>query len=202
MRDYTLVGNARELKDYGVSNTTIASKLSIPKAKVSRWCNTLSDSKKMTSQQKLRRYYFSVDQINVGKLNSSDARLYAALLYWCEGAKYPSDSRVIFTTSDVNMQMLFISLLRKGFALNESKFRAWMQIHTDHNTNDIITYWSKALNIPASQFLKPSITIKNGNRYRRSYMGTCAVRYHDYKILLRLIGIYTRFTQKALKLIV
>ena len=91
-----------------------------------------------------------------------------------------------------------VALLRKGFKPTESKFRIWLQLHTDHNRNQIFSFWSSLLNIPTTQFMKPRITQKRGGKYRSVYYGTCSLRYNDYTVLLRLMGIYKRFAKKAI----
>jgi len=88
---------------------------------------------------------------------------------------------------------LFIKLLRESFDINESKFRIKLQIHSTQNFNEIKKFWSKVLNIPTAQFIKPTITIANGKKHRKNYMGTCTIRYVDYRIQLQLIGIYEQF---------
>ncbi|MBI4153577.1 hypothetical protein HY503_01075 [Candidatus Woesebacteria bacterium] len=100
------------------------------------------------------------------------------------------------------MQKLFVSLFRKGFKPIESKLRIWLQFHTDQDKQKIFKYWSSILRIPVSQFIKPSITAKKGGRYRRVYYGTCSLRYGDYSMVLRLMGIYQRFYKQALSSLV
>ena len=139
-----------------------------------------------------------MDKLNLRNLTKDQIKLYAAILYWCEGSKYPSSTTLNFTTSDLKMQKLFISLLRKGFEIKETKFRIWLQFHSDQNEKDLYKYWSKNLIIPTNQFMKPRITNKNGTRYRRIYYGTCSLRYADYSLILRLMGIYKQFYKQAI----
>jgi len=99
------------------------------------------------------------------------------MLYWCEGAKYPGTNRIEFVCSDENMQVVFIKLMRKAFygELVENKFRVMLKLHTTHNVNKSVDYWSHILDIPISQFVKPHITVKKGTRYRHVYNGTASV---------------------------
>ncbi len=150
------------------------------------------------SCERKRKGLMTLDPINIGKINKTDARLYAAILYWCEGSKYPASTALNFTTTDLKMQKLFLGLFRKGFDPDESKFRIWLQFHSDQSKENLFKYWSTNLRIPISQFMKPSITDKKGGRYRRVYRGTCSLRYADYSMILRLMGIYQRFYKQAL----
>lgn len=201
MRNEELVREARALKSQGWANTAIASRLGVTKSYISRWCIEISDKRLkriIDFNQKRRDFFFWKDRVNIKRITPNQARLLTALLYWCEGSKYPAKSRVSFTTSDVEMQKLFINLLRKAFKVNESKFRVWLQLHTDHDRDRTVFYWSESLKIPPSQFIKPRITQKKGGKYRNIYYGTCALRYNDYSILLRLMGIYKRFAKQAI----
>jgi len=159
-------------------------------------------SSSIKSWERKRKHFFNFDKINFDEIDKNKAKLYAALLYWCEGSKYPASTALNFTTSDMKMQKLFLSLLRKGFDPVESKFRVWLQFHSDQDRQKIFRYWSTTLRIPLSQFIKPKITNKNGNRYRRIYHGTCSLKYNDYSIILRLTGIYQSFYKQALSSLV
>ena len=147
--------------------------------------------------ERKRKQFMNLDLIKVGRINKTRAKLYTAILYWCEGSKYPASTTLNFTTTDMKMQRLFLNLFRRGFNPTESKFRIWLQIHSDQNEKSLIKYWSTILKIPISQFMKPSITDKKGGRYRKIYHGTCSLRYADYSMILRLMGIYERFSRQA-----
>lgn len=197
-----LVLESRLLGDAGWSNVDIAVKMDANKKDISRWCAKIpiKGAKPLNFFEEKRKALYYLDRIDSNKLRKSNARLLAALLYWCEGAKYPSSSRVDFVCSDEKLVSLFLFLLRKGFDLDESKFRVMLQIHTDHDVEQVFKYWSGILNIPRDKFIRPTITQKKGGKYRRFYMGTCSLRYGDYSVLIRLMGIYSRFTSKLLDL--
>ena len=87
--------------------------------------------------------------------------------------------------------------MRKGFILDESKFSVHLQIHDTHNFEKIKSIWSKELNIPESKFLKPTITTATGKKHRATtYIGTCNLNYRDYRLQLKLIGLYEAFVNK------
>lgn len=155
-----------------------------------RWDTLLSSNERKRNELKSSDISF----INNGlSLDKNTLKIIAAIIYWCEGSKYPSTNKVDLTNSDPILLQLFIKLLRDNFRLDESKFRIKLQIHSNQNPELIKNYWSRLLNIPKSQFIKPTITASGGKKHRKVYMGTCTIRYSDYKIQLKLTGIYEQF---------
>ncbi len=196
----------KKLYSRGWSMKAISSQLNTQNNTIARYVEGGKFSNKslgyIKSCERKRRLLINFDKIQLHKIDKNKAKLYSALLYWCEGSKYPASTALSFTSSDAKMQKLFVSLFRKGFNPVESKLRIWLQFHSDQNQHKLFKYWSSILKIPVSQFIKPSITVKNGGRYRRVYYGTCSLRYNDYSIVLRLMGIYQRFYKQALSSLV
>jgi len=175
----------------------------IPATTIRNWCaddfvGTRHDTLLLTNERKRQELKKSDIFIakSIEEININTAKVYATLLYWCEGTKYPASNNVEFTNSDPRLQLFFITLLRKAYSLDESKFRVHLQIHDSHDLSNIKTFWSKLLKIPESQFIKPTITKMKGGKHRRKYYGTCNLRYNDYQIQLKLIGIYEEFGNK------
>jgi hypothetical protein len=169
----------------------------IPSTTIRNWCaddfiGSRQDTLLFTNERK-RIELKSTDKYivkSIDKIDSKSAKIYTSLLYWCEGTKYPASNKMEFSNSDPVLQVFFISLLRKAYSLDESKFRIHLQIHNTHDYEKIKNFWSKLLIIPASQFIKPTITNMKGRKHRKNYMGTCALRYNDFRLKLRLIGLY------------
>ncbi len=172
----------------------------IPATTLRNWCKneqvgTRWDTLLATNERR-REKIKSSETKSITKLKLLDKntkKILASIIYWCEGSKYPATNKVDLTNSDPSLLQTFIKLLRESFLLDESKFRARLQIHSSQDFSKIKEYWSKVLNIPVSQFMKPTITVANGKKHRKDYMGTCTIRYSDYKIQLKLIGIYEQF---------
>ena len=198
-----VVQKARELRTKGLSYREIGRTLSIPDGTIRKWCfhtsgGEGSSRREIERNEETRSSLFEkgkrfIKKLNLNKMSQEQARLFAGLLYWCEGTKYPIASRVNFVNSDEQMMLTFIALLRKGFDINEKKLRAHLQIHDYHNSEEVKGHWSRLLGIPKTQFLKPTVTKPTGNRRRDRYRGTCTLRYHDYRVLLALTGIYKNF---------
>lgn len=117
----------------------------------------------------------------------------SALLYGCEGSKYPAQNGVAFSNSDPYLVLSFLKLLQKSFKLDKNKFSVHLQIHTTHDYQILKKYWSDLLKIPESKFIKPTIAVPKGNKHRDDYKGTCTLKYHDYTIQLKLLGIFDKF---------
>ena len=130
------------------------------------------------------------------EINRDRAKFIAAMLYGCEGSKYPATSGISFANSDPYLIVTFISLLRKSFDLDESKFYIHLQVHSTHDYLEIRKFWSDILNISEKRFIKPTTRIPRGGKHRKNYMGTCTVRYEDYRIQLSLLGIYESFIKQ------
>src|SRR5581483_1406939 len=175
----------------------------IPATTIRNWCLDINSGnrwdtlliKNERNRQALK--IFDVPDLKILDItNAVYAKLFIALIYWCEGSKYPATNKINFTNSDISLMKVFVTLFRKAFFLDESKFRVHLQIHNTHNYDEIKQLWSDALNISPSQFLKPTITKAKGGKHRINYLGTCTVRYYDYKILLRITGIYEELIRK------
>lgn len=133
----------------------------------------------------------------VADIDTMLAKILSAIMYWCEGSKYPSSNVLTIVNSDPELVYTFIWLLRKAFILNESKFTVHLQIHTSHDFHEEKKFWSTLLQINANQFIKPTITNPNGKKHRNTYHGTCTVKYHDFQLQLKLIGLYEMFAKKS-----
>jgi len=131
--------------------------------------------------------------------NIENSRLLCAILYGCEGAKYPSSNIVSLTNSDPGLISSFVNLMRHSYSLDESKWRVVMQIHSDQDFVLLRKYWGELLKINKKYFYKPTVTVSSGKKHRNGYVGTCSVRYSDYRIQLRLIGIFNEFLRKSVE---
>ncbi len=185
---------------YHYSFTKLQEITGIPATTIRNWCKHDNSSTRWDTLLKTyerRRNDIKTSEKDIIKnfkiFDKTTAKILVSIIYWCEGSKYPSTNKLDMTNSDPLLLQLFIRLLRISFPLNEAKFRVKLQIHSTQNFNEISKYWSNLLKIPTSQFIKPTITIPRGKKYRKDYMGTCTIRYSDYKIQLKVIGIYEQF---------
>lgn len=196
------VNQARRLASDGLSYTEIAQKLNISKSQISVWCNDLSESSHSSTirtHQKRRKLLLESENEIVKSINfdKTNAKIFCGILYGCEGSKYPASNGVALTNADPDLILSFLTLFRKAFDINEGKLRVHLQIHTDQNYQKLVSYWSSLLDIPEAQFYKPTVTKPHGRKHRDKYLGTCTVKYYDYRLQLKLIGIFEEFMRKS-----
>lgn len=145
---------------------------------------TLAEEQKMRFENKIPSFKYR-------KINKNTERLkiIGAMLYWGEGYKGNETNpapRVDFANSDPDMITLFIKFLRNTFVLDESKFRVLLYCYSDQNIENLITFWSKCIKIPKSQFTQPYVRSDfriDGNKME---YGLIHIRYHDKKLLLEI----------------
>ena len=200
-----MVKKARKLASDGMSRIRVARLLKLPKGQVQLWCREIPDNtkfKNLLAKNESKRTQFIESEkeiVNFDENNIDIAKVYCGILYGCEGSKYPANVGVAFVNSDPEIMRSFVRLLRISFKLNEKKFRIHLQIHDTQNYPELVQFWSKRLNIPENQFYKPTITGEKGGKHRKEYWGTCSLRYGDYGIQLKLIGIFDEFLRKCTK---
>jgi len=114
-------------------------------------------------------------------------KLAAIMLYWAEGYK-AGGSTVDFANSDPEMARIFIRFLREVCGVREDKIRGYLYCYEGQDIPRIRTFWSKALNLPESQFTKPYIKqAAAGPRGPRMFDGLVHVRYCDKKLLRQIL---------------
>jgi len=137
-----------------------------------------------------------LDNLNQLKTSKSILKTWLALLYWCEGSKYPSSTCLTFANSDHLLIKTYFVLLQKAFRINKAKVKIHLQLHTSHNHELERQFWSQLLQIPITQFYKPTVTTPGNLRKRKNYHGTCTIKYFDVKLLLQIIGLYEALGKK------
>ncbi|MFZ2201820.1 MAG: hypothetical protein WAV56_00310 [Microgenomates group bacterium] len=112
-------------------------------------------------------------------LSFSSKKTILAMLYWAEGAK-GRNAVITFANTDPQMILVFTSLLRHCFSLDESKFRVRLHLHYYHKEGEIKRYWSRLLKIPIEQFSKTYRKKRGTNKtYRRNKYGICFLIYNS-----------------------
>ncbi len=203
---------AKELRKRGYSLGEISRELKVSKSSVSIWVKDVSLDNKAkeilnTKIHKSQREFIKRNLLN-GRIKQEEAKLFAklilkdilidskikmllcAMIFWCEGTK---DNSVSFMNSDPELLKTFIKLFRESFELNEGKFRVCVHLHTYHDRDKQLIFWSKMLKIPLNQFIKPFIKLNEGIHIRDNYQGCVSVRYHDSSIARKLKAIAKEF---------
>lgn len=194
-----VVNKVRGARSHGLSVNQLEQKFNIPGTTISRWVRDirLTNPHSKKAEEKIvsnKAVYKSLSQ--KFPLNPESAKLLASLLYWCEGAKYPSTGYVAFANSDWRLLKTFLELLRLGFNIQDDRLRAHLQIHSTQDYQKQLSFWSQLLKIPSTQFYKPTVTHPTHSMKRRDYKGTCTVKYYNVELLLQMTGMYETFAEK------
>jgi len=75
-----------------------------------------------------------------------------AMLYWAEGTK--GRGTLAFANTDPKLSLLFLTLLRKSYLIDEEKLRIRLHVHSYHPIKETRKFWSRLLGIPESKFGK------------------------------------------------
>lgn len=194
-----VVQKVRNRRKEGLSIRQLEDEFAISYGTISRWVRDIPSKNtafKQARQRDEQRKWVSRAVGAEFPVTRSGAKFLASLLYWCEGSKPPSSNYVAFCNSDPNLVKVFLELLRQGFQINEEKMKAYLQVHSTHDYDEVLKFWSKLLQIPPDQFHKPIVTRPTGNMKRRKYHGTCSLKYYDVKLQLEMVGIYEAFTER------
>lgn len=122
------------------------------------------------------------------KINRESAFLMLSMLYWAEGAKYPTTSQISFSNSDPGMIRVFILLLRKCFSIDKTKLRGGVQCRADQDVDKLEEFWSQVSGIPRTSFQKTRIdprTIGKPTK-KEGYKGVFVLMYFDTDVQLEL----------------
>ncbi|OGG15722.1 hypothetical protein A3D77_01705 [Candidatus Gottesmanbacteria bacterium RIFCSPHIGHO2_02_FULL_39_11] len=126
-------------------------------------------------------------EINLFQTNKSINRAFLSLLYWAEGSKYRHDG-MIFANTDPRLVLLFITMLRASYELDERKFRIRLHLHDYHNEKQVKAFWSTLLKIPESQFTKTYRKQRSKEKtFRKNFGGICFLKYNSIDLKDRLI---------------
>lgn len=100
-------------------------------------------------------------------------------LYWGEGSKSPRNKSLILTNSDPAIIKLMIRWFSDCFGVDQSRFRPRICIADTHRDREeiLLSYWSKTLGLPVSQFSKTSFLPTGKKLYenRDIYYGVIAL---------------------------
>ncbi len=113
-----------------------------------------------------------------------------AMLYWAEGTKCATACGLTFANTDPRLILLYISLLRNSYDVDEKKIRVRIHLHYYHNKRETRRYWSQLLNVPEDQFGKLYIKKRSKTRkFRKNFKGICIIRYGGNALLKEVLAI-------------
>ena len=136
------------------------------------------------------KYKIKKDFKNYPKNNTRILKSLLAMLYWSEGSK--TKGTMTFVNTDPKLALFYITLLRKCYNIDETKFRIWLRIHYYHSKKKSKRFWSQLLNVPINQFYKISIKKRGkSKRFRKNFAGMCSIKYNDNCLKKELMELYS-----------
>ncbi len=119
------------------------------------------------------------DEVSNINISSDLQKSILGMLYWAEGSKTKT-SVIIFANTDPKLVLLFITLLRRCYIVDEQKFRVRLHLHSYHKESSVMQFWSGLLNIPKSQFGKTYRKKRSKEKtFRRNFGGICFLKYNS-----------------------
>jgi len=206
----------------GNSIKNIESRLKIPRSTLSGWFKKiiLTDKQKRTlhnksqislikarkqavkwhNRQKLLRIRRAEKEASevLGNIDVEDKNileLSLAMLYLGEGDKTSSTS---MGSSNPLITKFFINSLHKLFNITKSQIKCELHLRSDQDSNKMIRFWSKKLNLPLTSFTyyKDKRTVKS--KTYPTYRGVCVVRCGKIAIQRRLVQLSQKFCKITL----
>lgn len=122
----------------------------------------------------------------------SDAKLHGLGLglFWGEGNKVNKHS-VRLGNTDPELLKSFMKFLTELYGVPKESLKFGLQIFTDIDPQEALNFWSRELDIKASQFYKITVTISGslGTYRKKSPYGVATLYYHNKKLRDILIGL-------------
>lgn len=203
MNKIQIKDKAKELRASGFSIKEIARTLGVSQSTISVWVRTIELSlhaKRQIEQKRINgrnraaetlrgkrmarqkaATIFAQQLSRLARFTTSEKYMLASMIYECEGGK-GGYGVLEFTNSDPVLVKIFLTLLRKVFTLDESKFRVVMHLHSYHSEQAEKTFWSKICAIPKNKFLKTYQKKESGIRKKLNYRGCVQIKYFDVNI--------------------
>ncbi|MCX6713071.1 MAG: hypothetical protein NTY66_02595 [Candidatus Vogelbacteria bacterium] len=209
---------AIKLRQKGYSLGEIRAELGVAKSSASLWVRDANLSKKaqeiirskltkgqemsikahheITRQKNIVAREYARSLLNNIKIDRKLAQFACSLLYACEGGK-GLRSTLSFTNSDPAMIATFLRWFRRGFEIDESKFRVCVHLHDYHDKEKQLNFWSKTARIPRGQFMRPHNKLHTGVNRREGYPGCVCINYYDSSMKRKLMAIAEEFIKNT-----
>lgn len=192
------------LRKSGKSIKEISNALSVSKSTASLWCRNISLSPTQIKRIAERSKHQAVEALllsaekqriereirtrkmksfgiqDVGKLQKRDLFMVGLGLYWGEGYKQGSQE-LGFTNSNPEIIKLYVKWLKEIYSIEKSMLILRVSINDSHKyrIKNVQKYWSELLNVPLTQFTKPSlikVTSKKIYSNKENHYGTLRVK--------------------------
>ena len=187
----------RELyEDEGLSILEIGQRLNVSATKVAYWMNKTGIARRSISDALYKKKHPTGDPFKLHKPRSlQEARLLGLGLglYLGEGTKSNLHS-VRLGNTDPELIKAFVHFLERILGIRREDLHYSLQLFTDIDPTEALTYWVDQLSAHPSQFYKTSITLSvaKGTYRKKSRYGVLTVYYHNKRLRDILIGMLPR----------
>ncbi len=167
------------LRDYPLSKKRIGELRDHNEKRIEKYRET----RRKTKEKRLQGFYLQQKR-KVFPLTKRDIFIAGLFLYWGEGAKTMS-KEVAVSNTDPSVIIFFIKWIKSAFNISKDKLKFGVHLYNDMDVKKEISFWSKRLDIPETQFLKPYI--KNTSSLRINQKGgfghgTCNARLNNARL--------------------
>ncbi|MBP6860637.1 MAG: hypothetical protein KBC38_03705 [Candidatus Pacebacteria bacterium] len=124
-------------------------------------------------------------------------KIAAVMLYWAEG--YKIGATIDFANSDPEMAALFMQFLVRICGVNRARVRCHLYCYEGQDVDSLTAFWSKLLDVPQSQFIKPYINrkLQPGPRGPRMIHGLIHICYCDKRLLTQILNWIAEYSQEC-----
>jgi hypothetical protein len=172
------------LKEYPLSKKRISELRDTNEARIEKFRDTMRKKK----DRRLKNIYESQKAI-ILPLNKRELFVAGLFLYWGEGSKFKASTLCISNTSP-SIINFFIYWLNICLNVPLKKIKIDLHLYSDMKIDREISYWSKSLGIPHSQFTRPYVKTTSSLRINHQGTfghGTCNARIGDAKITEKIL---------------
>lgn len=222
-RWFELKDTAVQMRQTGISIKTIEQELGIPRSTLSGWFKNiqLTESQQeilaensaqglKQAQEKASDWHRTqkanrliemelatktfLDGIEMNDLVSLELAL--AFLYLGEGSK--RNSHTSLGSSDPHIARFYIEAIERLYGVPRNKFRCWLHLRADQNAKELTEYWAHELNLPSTNFGKPSFDARTSDKPTyQEYKGVCLIDCGRVEIQRRLMYIAHGFCDRV-----
>ena len=154
--------------------------------KVNYWLWKLKIPKRSISEAIYQKLNPNGDPFKINKIHTKELVFLYGLglgLYWGEGTKRDKHS-VRLGNTDPAMIVKFLEFLDKIYSIKRKKLRFGLQIFSDMSPEVALSFWSKEIGFPKSQFMKVIVTPSRGvGTYKNKVKhGVLTIHYGNTKL--------------------
>ncbi|GAB4219511.1 MAG: hypothetical protein Fur009_6060 [Candidatus Microgenomates bacterium] len=207
--DEDIKNRAKALRKKGYSYSQLTKKLKVARSTLHQWVRGVKRPIKFSNLDRIRwikkiqpmavkanikkrqkkiKEIISEVKSEVGKLkiNLELKKAILSMLYWAEGTKVRGV--LVFANTDPRMILLFITLLRSCYQIDESKLRVRLHLHEYHKEKEVKKFWSELLKIPLTQFLKTYKKQRSKEKtFRQNFGGICFIKYNNVYLKEKIV---------------